>query len=92
MSNQDLLLNVAVNLSRLGRWAFEGKTARIPQFLADSQTYLNQVQNVSPQFRSTYERLLKDFLYLKSLSPNSPDWSDTAFTWAAILTHRAKLA
>lgn len=92
MTNQDLILNVAVNLGRLGRWAQSGQTSRIPQFLTDTQNYLDQLQNIPPQFLSTYNKFLKDFVNLKSLSPNSPDWADTAFTWAAILTHRAKFA
>ena len=92
MSNQDLILNIATNLGRLGRWSSEGKLARTPQFLADTQIYLDQIRAVSPQFHSTYDHFLKDYSYLKSTPPNSNVWADTAFTWAAILTHRAKLA
>ena len=92
MTNQDLVLNIAVNLSRLGRWSHQGKSSRIPQFLSDTQIYIDQLQQVNLKFRPTYDRFLKDFLSLKSLSPNSQNWSDTAFTWASILTHRAKLA
>lgn len=92
MTNQDLVLNIAVNLGRLGRWASENNFSRIHQFLTDTQNYTNQLQNVNPSFQSTYDRFMRDFLYLKSLPPNSPNWADTAFTWAAILTHRAKFA
>ena len=92
MTPKDLILNIAVNLGRLGRWAYEGKSTRIPQFLADTQTYLDQLVDFRPQFKPTYDRFLKDYLYLKSQPPNSQDWADTAFTWAAILSHRAQFA
>lgn len=92
MTNSDLVLNIAVNLGRLGRWAQSGQTPRISQFLADTQIYLDQIQSIDPQFRSTYARFLKDYQFMRSTSPNPDGWSDTAFTWAVILTHRAKLA
>jgi len=92
MTNQDLILNIAVNLGRLGRWSHEGKTSRINQFFTDTQSYLDQLKQLNPRFRPTYDRFSKDYSYLKSTSPNSKNWSDTAFTWASILTHRAKLA
>lgn len=92
MTSRDLVLNIAVNLDRLGRWAYEGKTNRIPQFLADTQTYLDQFREFDSRFRSTYDRFLKDYSRLTSTPPNDQDWADTAFTWAAILTHRARLA
>jgi len=92
MTNSDLVLNIAVNLGRLGHWAQSGQIPRISQFLADTQIYLDQIQNIDPKFRPTYTRFLKDYQFLRSTSPNPDDWSDTAFTWATILTHRAKLA
>ncbi|KKU56830.1 hypothetical protein A3H89_05370 [Candidatus Amesbacteria bacterium RIFCSPLOWO2_02_FULL_48_11] len=92
MTSHDLVLNIAVNLGRLGRWSHEGKYARIPQFLADTQKYLDRLHNFNPQFNPTYQRFLKDYARLQSTPPNNQDWCDTAFTWAAILTHRAQLA
>ncbi|OGC93103.1 hypothetical protein A3D85_02230 [Candidatus Amesbacteria bacterium RIFCSPHIGHO2_02_FULL_47_9] len=92
MTPQDLVLNIAVNMSRLGRYSHGHQLSRVSQFLADTQNYLDQLQNFHPRFRPTYDRFLKDFLYLKSTPPDSSDWSDTAFTWASILTHRAKFA
>jgi len=92
MTPQDSVLNIAVNMGRLGRFSSEGKITRIPQFLADTQVYLDQLRKFNPKFRPTYDHFLIDFLRLRSTSPNADDWSDTAFTWAAILTHRAKLA
>ncbi len=92
MTARDLVLNIAVNLGRLGRWSHEAKTDRIPQFLADTQNYLDQLHGFNPGFTSTYESFIKDYSRLKSTPPSDPDWAETAFTWANILTHRARLA
>lgn len=92
MSNQDLVLNIATNMGRLGRWACEGNTARISQFLPDTQKYIDQLRQPNPRFQSINDLFLKDFSYLKSQNPDSKNWADTAFTWAAILTHRSQLA
>ena len=62
-------LNIAVNLGRLGRWSHEAKTDRIPQFLADTQNYLDQLHGFNPGFTSTYESFIKDYSRLKSLLP-----------------------
>jgi len=92
MTNQNLILNIAVNLGRLGRWSLENKISRIPQFLEDTQQYIDQLTSLNAKFYPTYDRFLENFSLLKSTPPESKNWSDTAFTWAAILTHRAKLA
>lgn len=92
MNNQDLILNIAVNLGRLGKWGMEKRTERIAQFLEDSKRYLDQIdeKSLNPNFQETYKTFLKNFDYLQN-NPVSDDWAETAFTWANILTHRAKL-
>lgn len=92
MTSQDVVLNIALNMSRLGRWAREGKTGRIPQFFADTQAYIDDLKDFDPKFTNTYDLFLKDYQYLKNTPPNDSDWSEKAYTWATILTHRAKLA
>ena len=92
MTPRDLVLNIAVNLGRLGRYSYQNQPARVSQFLSDTQNYLDQLQDFSPRFRPTYEHFKKSYSYLKSTPPNNDDWSDTAFTWASILTHRAQFA
>ena len=92
MTPRDLVLNIAVNMGRLGRYSLASQPQRVAQFLADTQTYLDQLQNFNPRFRSTYDRFIKDYSYLKSSPPDTDDWSDTAYTWASILTHRAQFA
>lgn len=92
MTNRDLVLNIAVNLGRLGRYSYQNQPARISQFITDTQDYLDQLQNFHPGFQNTYDNFLKAYTFLKSTLPDNDTWSDTAFTWAAILTHRAKFA
>ncbi len=92
MNNQDLILNIAVNLGRLGKWGMEKRTERIAQFLEDSKRYLDQIdeKSLNQNFQETYKTFLKNFDYLQN-NPAGDDWAETAFTWANILTHRAKL-
>lgn len=94
MTNQDLILNIAVNLGRLGRYALENKPARIAQFLNDSDNYLKQisVDNLGSKYIPTHKHFLTVYQKLKNKDVVDVDWADTAFTWANILTHRAKLA
>lgn len=92
MTNQDLVLNIAVNLGRLGRYSLQRQPSRVSQFLSDTEIYLNQLQKLAPRFQTTYDNFVKAYSFLKSTSIDHSDWSDTAFTWASILTHRAKFA
>lgn len=94
MSNQDILLNIAVNLGRLGRWAHEDKTVRIPQFLNDTQVYVDMLseKRINEKFLPTFLNFSSVFKNLKSANIYSDEWAEKAFTWANILTHRAKLA
>lgn len=94
MNNSDLVLNIAVNLGRLGRWVAEGKYSRVEPFLKDTQNYLDQLDNrsLNDRFKKTYIIFRNQFDRLKEDRNYSLDWAETALTWANILTHRAKLA
>ena len=94
MSNQDILLNIAVNLGRLGRWAHAKKTVRIPQFLKDTQVYVDMINGtkINKNFLPTFIGFSSMFKKLKSEKNYNDAWAEEAFTWANILTHRAKLA
>jgi hypothetical protein len=95
MSAQELTLNIAVNLGRIGRWACEGKVNRIKQFLAETETYISQLEQArkTPRFCKTFDAFRKSFYELKD-ETQSFDliWAEMMFTWANILTHRASLA
>ena len=94
MNARDLTLNIAVNLGRLGRWTADGKTARVPAFLAETERYLTELSAVekSPRFEKTFTVFKADFQDLKNNSNYDGNWAEKALTWANILQHRAKLA
>ena len=94
MNAQEITLNIAVNLGRLGRWALEGKEARIKQFLTETEDYLKQLEDVpkSERFLRTFKSFKNGFTILRNDVRCDATWAENALTWANILTHRAKLA
>lgn len=94
MNAEDLTLNIAVNLGRLGRWVDEGKTSRVQTFLEETESYLQQLEkiNKSPNFEKTLKSFKVSFQMLKNDSKLDQNWAEEALTWANILQHRAKLA
>lgn len=94
MKAQDLVLNIAVNLGRMSRWALERNERRIDQFLEESEMYLNELENmgVSARFKPTLEVFERKFKELKAGVKTDRDWPEDVLTWANILTHRAKFA
>lgn len=93
MNAQDLVLNIAVNMARLSKWAMEGKEARVKQFMDDTENYLAQLENVpqNDRFKGTYIAFKRKLDELKNTKLDEL-WAEDALTWASILTHRAKLA
>ena len=93
MNAQELTLNIAVNLGRLGRWACEGRLNRLNQFLEETENYIYQLEKAPKSFRfqRTFVIFRENFDKLKDAQIDSV-WSETMFTWADILTHRARLA
>lgn len=94
MTAQELTLNIAVNLGRIGRWASEGKTARLNQFLKETERYIQQLETApkSVQFQKTFELFRLNFDELRGDVRLDLKWSEAMYTWANILTHRAQLA
>ena len=94
MNAKDLTLNIAVNLGRIGRWACEGKRKRLDQFLEETDIYIKQLekQPKSLRFQKTFDKFVVVFNNLRSDMSLDLLWIESMFTWANILTHRAKLA
>jgi len=94
MSAQELTLNIAVNLGRLGRWACEGRFNRLNQFLEETEGYIQQLEKVhkSLRFQQTFDIFKENFKKFKSNPQVDSVWAESMFTWANILTHRARLA
>lgn len=94
MNTQDLVLNIAVNMGRICRFAMEKNEKRVEQFLDETQEYLNQLEiaQQSPKFEHTFQAFKQKFSDLKNNIQLNDEWAEDALTWANILTHRAKLA
>jgi len=94
MNAQELTLNIAVNLGRIGRWAYEGRRGRIEQFIKETKGYILQLESMpkAPRFQETFKAFKESFSNLEKDMCLDAVWAETAHTWANILTHRAKLA
>lgn len=94
MTASEIVLNIAVNLGRLSRWASEGKVDRIGQFIEDTESYIGELEKIerSKKFEKTFNLFKISFEKLKKNKRFDYDWAEEALTWANILSHRAKLA
>jgi hypothetical protein len=94
MENKDIVLNIAVNLGRLSRWAIEGNVSRIPRFIADTDYYIDLLKNnpVRSSFEPTQNKFINEYNSLKKASHYDEIWAEKSLTWSNILTHRATLA
>ena len=100
MDNRSIILDIAMNLNRVGNWAADGydeKKARIKIFLSNTTQYIRKIELdlLSPSFRRTYDWFLKDYPKLEREGLKGPNdslkWAEEMMTWGNILTHRSKL-
>ncbi len=100
MDNRALVLDIAMNLNRIGNWAadnFAVKEKRIYFFLDQTTGYIDSLNNstFSDKFKRTFERFLKEYKLLnQEVKLNAKDneiWGEKMMTWGNILTHRSKL-
>ena len=94
MDAREIILNIAVNLGRLCRWAIENRKERAEQFLTQTEGYLKALESVlkSSRFLPTYEWFKSDFERLFHDVRMDADWAESMLIWANILSHRASLA
>jgi len=100
MNNKSLVLDIAMNLNRIGNWAvdnFAVKEKRIYFFLDQTTKYINSLNasSFSNKFRKTFDKFLGEYkLLAKEIKLSSKDneiWGEKMMTWGNILTHRSKL-
>jgi len=100
MDKKALVLDIAMNLNRIGNWAadnFAVKEKRIHFFLDQTNGYINDLNNstFSDKFKKTFNKFLDDYKLLKQVvclnSKNDKIWGEKMMTWGNILTHRSKL-
>lgn len=94
MSAKDLVLNIAVNLGRIARFAAEGRQRRADQFIEETERFLEELERApkDTRFIKTLESFRRQFEALKKDTRRDEAWAERALTWGSILTHRAKLA
>ncbi len=100
MNNKALVLDIAMNLNRIGNWAvdnFENKEKRIYFFLDQTSGYIDSLSSssFSDKFKKTFDKFLEDYKLLKKevglSSKDNEVWGEKMMTWGNILTHRSKL-
>jgi hypothetical protein len=100
MNNKAKILDIAMNLNRVGNWAADdylGKKERIKTFLVNTSSYIQDLNSSTlpaafagtfSSFTNQYPLLQKEGLH----GPKDPSvWAESMMTWGNILTHRAKL-
>lgn len=100
MDTKNKILDIAMNLSRIGNWAADGydiKKERIKTFLDNTTEYIDKIDRIAPgtSFRKTYDRFIREYPSLKSEGLKGPKdslwWAEKMMTWGNILTHRSSL-
>ncbi|MCL4417199.1 MAG: hypothetical protein M1268_00780 [Patescibacteria group bacterium] len=100
MNNKDKIMDIAMNLNRIGNWAaddYKLKQKRIIIFLAQTSDYLKSLKQsiFSDNFKKTFNHFINDYRQLEKEGKQGPKdelaWAEKMMTWGNILTHRAKL-
>lgn len=94
MKASELVMNIAVNLVRIARFAEDGRAPRVRQFTQETEEYLQKLEQSprSERFEHTLVQFKKEFAKLVSAKKYDADYIDDLHTWANILTHRAERA
>jgi len=94
MKASEIVMNIALNLVRIARFAAEDRAPRVRQFTDETKEYLERLEKAerSSRFEPTFQKFKIEFERLRKTSAFDPEYIDDLHTWANILTHRAKLA
>ena len=94
------ILDIAMNLNRVGNWAaddYNAKKERIKAFLGNTTGYIQSLEgsNLPPSFAQTFTDFSKAYSALEKEGLKGPGdiatWAESMMTWGNILTHRAQL-
>ncbi len=100
MDTKAKILDIAMNLNRIGNWAaddYGAKKQRIKTFLENTTEYMRKIkgETIPPSFEPTFERFKREYPKLEKEGLNHPKdplyWAEKMMTWGNILTHRSKL-
>ncbi|KKT77473.1 MAG: hypothetical protein UW73_C0019G0008 [Microgenomates group bacterium GW2011_GWB1_44_8] len=99
MNTKATILDIAMNLNRVGNWAADdylGKKARIKTFLGNTTAYIKSLSDspLPPSFAGTFSDFTKHYSLLEKeglAGPQNPlFWAEDMMTWGNILTHRSQ--
>ena len=100
MDVRSRLLDIAMNLNRVGNWAaddYNAKQKRIITFLDQTSDYVKIINQPlkNPLLNRTFTLFLAEFKTLEIEGREGPDneldWAEKMMTWGNILTHRSNL-
>jgi len=100
MTTKAKILDIAMNLNRIGNWAaddYPGKKERIKTFLASTSNYLDSLKSdcLPPSLKGTIKTFVSEYRQLENEGLNGPKdnllWAEKMMTWGNILTHRSRL-
>ncbi len=100
MDTRAKILDIAMNLNRVGNWAaddYNAKKERIKTFLGNTTGYIQSLDssNLPPSFAQTFTDFSKAYSTLEKEGLKGPGdiaaWAESMMTWGNILTHRSKL-
>lgn len=100
MDTKAQILDIAMNLNRVGNWAADGyeeRKEKIKVFLGNTSNYIQNVdQSALPSsFAGTFSEFKKKYTTLEQEGVAGPKdslyWAENMMTWGNILTHRSNL-
>ncbi|KKQ34299.1 MAG: hypothetical protein US51_C0044G0005 [Microgenomates group bacterium GW2011_GWA2_37_6] len=100
MDTKSKILDIAMNLNRVGNFAADGyaiKQKRIKMFLDQTSDYISSVSqdDLPTSLKGTYLNFLNQYKNLEQEGRIGPKdellWAEKMMTWGNILTHRASL-
>lgn len=100
MEARATILDIAMNLNRMGNWAADDynlKKERIKTFLKNTNQYLQSLKKTKfpAAFKATFSDFEKEYFQLEGQEKNGLkdplEWAEKMMTWGNILTHRVSL-